>query len=108
MHRAGLTHTPDLPAELVHVFGVEVDGDCGEDGEEEEKDEEEEEEEEDKEEEELGENLLVSESRKLMKESEYQIKVARVRSFPLQDKWQQSEKSEQTQEPELIKDMVRN
>ena len=38
MHRAGLTHTPDLPAELVHVFGVEVDGDCGEDGEEEEKD----------------------------------------------------------------------
>ena len=52
MHRAGLTHTPDLPAELVHVFGVEVDGDCGEDGEEEEKDEEEEEEEEDKEEEE--------------------------------------------------------
>ena len=64
----------------------------------------------DKEEEEgeLGENLLVSESRKLVKESEYQIKVARVRSFPLQDIWQQSEKSEQTEEPELIKNMVRN
>ena len=57
---------------------------------------------------ELGENLLVSESRKLVKESEYQIKVARVRSFPLQDIWQQSEKSEQTEEPELIKNMVRN
>ena len=60
------------------------------------------------EEEEEGENLLVSESRKLVKESEYQIKVARVRSFPLQDIWQQSEKSEQTEEPELIKNMVRN
>ena len=67
-----------------------------------------EEKEEDKEEEEEGENLLVSESRKLVKESEYQIKVARVRSFPLQDIWQQSEKSEQTEEPELIKNMVRN
>ena len=65
----------------------------------------------DKEEEELGElgeNLLVSESRKLVKESEYQIKVARVRSFPIQDIWQQSEKSEQTEEQEFIKDMVRN
>ena len=62
----------------------------------------------DKEEGEEGENLLVSESRKLVKESEYQIKVARVRSFPLQDIWQQSEKSEQTEEPELIKNMVRN
>ena len=62
----------------------------------------------DKEEGEEGENLLASESRKLVKESEYQIKVARVRSFPLQDIWQQSEKSEQTEEPELIKDMVRN
>ena len=59
-------------------------------------------------EEEVGENLHVSESRKLVKESEYQIKVARVRSFPLQDIWQQSEKSEQTEEPELIKNMVRN
>ena len=57
---------------------------------------------------ELGENLLVSESRKLVKESEYQIKVARVRSFPIQDIWQQSEKSEQTEEQEFIKDMVRN
>ena len=65
-------------------------------------------EEEEEEEGELGENLLVSESRKLVKESEYQIKVARVRSFPLQDIWQQSEKSEQTEEPELIKNMVRN
>ena len=64
--------------------------------------------EEEEEEEEVGENLLVSESRKLVKESEYQIKVARVRSFPLQDIWQQSEKSEQTEEPELIKNMVRN
>ena len=64
--------------------------------------------EEDKEEGKEGENLLVSESRKLVKESEYQIKVARVRSFPLQDIWQQSEKSEQTEEPELIKNMVRN
>ena len=63
---------------------------------------------EEEEEEEEGENLLVSESRKLVKESEYQIKVARVRSFPLQDIWQQSEKSEQTEEPELIKNMVRN
>ena len=62
----------------------------------------------DKEEGEEGENLLASESRKLVKESEYQIKVARVRSFPLQDIWQQSEKSEQTEEPELIKNMVRN
>ena len=64
----------------------------------------------DKEEEEgeFGENLLVSESRKLVKESEYQIKVARVRSFPIQDIWQQSEKSEQTEEQEFIKDMVRN
>ena len=64
--------------------------------------------EEEEEEEEVGENLLVSESRKLVKESEYQIKVARVRSCPLQDIWQQSEKSEQTEEPEFIKDMVRN
>ena len=63
---------------------------------------------EEEEEEEEGENLLVSESRKLVKESEYQIKVARVRSFPLQDIWQQSEKSEQTEEQEFIKDMVRN
>ena len=64
----------------------------------------------DKEEEEgeVGENLLVSESRKLVKESEYQIKVARVRSFPLQDIWQQSEKSEQTVEQEFIKELVRN
>ena len=67
-----------------------------------------EEEEEEEEKGELGKNLLVSESRKLVKESEYQIKVARVRSFPLQDIWQQSEKSEQTEEPELIKNMVRN
>ena len=66
------------------------------------------EEEEEEEEEEVGENLLVSESRKLVKESEYIIKEARVRSFPLQDVWQQSEKSEQTEEPELIKNMVRN
>ena len=65
-------------------------------------------EEEEEEEEEVGENLLVSESRKLVKESEYQIKVARVRSFPIQDIWQQSEKSEQTEEQEFIKDMVRN
>ena len=65
-------------------------------------------EEEEEEEEEVGENLLVSESRKLVKESEYQIKVARVRSFPLQDVWQQSEKSEHTEEQEFIKDMVRN
>ena len=65
-------------------------------------------EEEGEEEGELGENLLVSESRKLIKESEYQIKVARVRSFPLQDVWQQSEKSEHTEEQEFIKDMVRN
>ena len=65
-------------------------------------------EEEEEEEGELGENLLVSESRKLVKESEYQIKVARVRSFPIQDIWQQSGKSEQTEEPELIKNMVRN
>ena len=65
-------------------------------------------EEEEEEEAEVGENLLVSESRKLVKESEYQIKVARVRSFPLQDIWQQPEKSEQTEEPELIKNMVRN
>ena len=65
-------------------------------------------EEEEEEEGELGENLLVSESRKLVKESEYQIKVARVRSFPHQDIWQQSEKSEQTEEQEFIKDMVRN
>ena len=36
MHRAGLTHTPDLPAELAHVFGVEVESDCGEEEEEEE------------------------------------------------------------------------
>ena len=64
--------------------------------------------EEEEEEGELGENLLVSESRKLVKESEYQIKVARVRSFPIQDIWQQSEKSEQTEEQEFIKDMVRN
>ena len=64
--------------------------------------------EEEEEEEEEGENLLVSESRKLVKESEYQIKVARVRSFPIQDIWQQSEKSEQTEEQEFIKDMVRN
>ena len=70
--------------------------------------EEEKEEEEEEEEGEVGENLLVSESRKLVKESEYQIKVARVRSFPLQDIWQQSEKSEQTEEQEFIKDMVRN
>ena len=63
---------------------------------------------EEEEEEEEGENLLVSESRKLVKESEYQIKVARVRSFPLQDIWQQSEKSEETEEPELIKNMVRS
>ena len=55
-----------------------------------------------------GENLLVSESRKLVKESEYQIKVARVRSFPLQDIWQQSDKSGQTEKPESIKNMVRN
>ena len=64
--------------------------------------------EEEEEEGEVGENLLVSESRKLVTESEYQIKVARVRSFPLQDIWQQSEKSKQTEEPELIKNMVRN
>ena len=60
------------------------------------------------EEEEVGENLLVSESRKLVKESEYIIKVARVRSFPLQDIWQQSETSEQKEEQKFIKDMVRH
>ena len=62
----------------------------------------------DKKEEEEGENLLVSESRKLVTESEYQIKVARVRSFPLQDIWQQYDKSGQTEKPESIKNMVRN
>ena len=41
MHRAGLTHAPVVPPELVHVFGVEVEGDRGKDEEDEEKDEEE-------------------------------------------------------------------
>jgi len=40
MHRAGLTHAPVVPAELVQVFGVEVEGDCGKDEEDEEEDEE--------------------------------------------------------------------
>ena len=52
MHRTGLTHTPDLPAELVHVFGVEVEGDRGKDEEDEEEEEEEDEEEDEEEEEE--------------------------------------------------------
>ena len=29
MQRAGLTHAPVVPSELVHVFVVEVEGDCG-------------------------------------------------------------------------------
>ena len=35
MQRAGLTHAPVVPSELVHVFVVEVEGDCGKEEEEE-------------------------------------------------------------------------
>ena len=35
MQRAGLTHAPVLPSELVHLSVVEVEGDCGEEEEEE-------------------------------------------------------------------------
>ena len=35
MQRAGLTHAPGVPLELVHVFVVEVEGGCGKEEEEE-------------------------------------------------------------------------
>ena len=45
MQRAGLTHAPVLPSELVH--GVDVEGDCGKDEEEDEKEDEEKDDEDD-------------------------------------------------------------
>ena len=47
MQRAGLTHAPVVPSELVHVLVVEVEGDCGKEEEEENDDDEEEVEDED-------------------------------------------------------------